>query len=637
MVIKQNAFYRMMAQMFACVVGASAAGKSLLSALAGLGLLTHNQYASAVSLCMNELLHAQGWLAGRSLLGRVSEVNNLRSPWHIDIYPTASHILSPGSALHWILFVGGLVVGSFLVVIFIMRNRTARIRRLADKTQQQLIRELDLQKRALDEHSILAITDNKGVINYVNDKFCKMTKYSREELIGKTYRVVNSGLHPKSFYEDFWQTITSGEVWQGEMCNRTKDGDLFWVETTIVPFQDEHGNIIQFVGVHTDITRSKQIELNLRQIEQKNRALIDQTYQFIGLLDPEGRVLDANHTALAFAGASMDDVYEKFFWETPWWSHSPVMQAYIRDMVNRAAQGEAVRTEVTHQDAQERVRIVDFSIRPIRNDDGNIKWLLPEGTDITEHVNTENELKKINDKLVSTNAELEQFVYTVSHDLKSPIVTQMGYIGCLKEDLDNGNYEQLAESVDRIEKATTRLKVSVDDLLELARIGRMNTEREAVRIGPLLQEVRADLAGVLAEKKVELVIDDSMPTVVVNRRRMFEIFENLIHNAIKYGCEENGGKISIGYEKIEAETRLFIRDEGPGIAPEYHEKVFGIFQRLNPGQTEGTGIGLTIVKRIMEEIGGRVWVESTPGEGATFWLAFPASTKPSSVSVRETA
>ncbi len=633
--MKQNAIYQMMAQMIACVVGAFAVGVSVLIGFAGLGLLSHIKYAFATNLCLNEMLHDS--LAGRSLWGRVSEVNSMGSPWHIDIYPTISHVLYSGSVFHWILLLGGLVVGLFLAIIFMMLKRTARIARLADKTQQQLIRELDLQKRALDEHSIVAITDGKGVINYVNDKFCKMTKFSREELIGKTYRVVNSGRHSKAFYDDFWETISSGEVWQGEVCNRAKDGSLFWVETTIVPLQDEHGNIIQYTGIHTDITKSKHIEMNLRQSEQKNRALIDQTYQFMGLLDIEGRVLDANRTALSFAGATMDDVYEKFFWETPWWAHSPVMQAYIRDMVNRAAQGEAVRTEVTHQDAQGQVRIVDFSIKPIRNEEGAITWLLPEGTDITEHVNTENKLKQINDKLVSTNAELEQFVYTVSHDLKSPIVTQMGYIGCLKEDLDNGNYEQLAESIDRIEKATTRLKISVEDLLELARIGRMNTDREAVKVGPLLQEVRADLAGILSEKKVELIVDDPMPTVVVNRRRMSEIFENLIHNAIKYGCDENGGTVHIGCDQTEEETRLFIRDQGPGIAPEYHHKVFGIFQRLNPSQTEGTGIGLTIVKRIMDEVGGRVWVESTPGEGATFWLAFPVTSKPTSVPVRETA
>jgi hypothetical protein len=272
-----------------------------------------------------------------------------------------------------------------------------------------------------------------------------------------------------------------------------------------------------------------------------------------------------------------------------------------------------------HKDGTE--VLVDIALKPTKGTHGN--GVLVTVMDISVMRQNQAKLEELNTVLQSKNAELEQFVYSVSHDLKSPIVTQIGYIGCLREDLSEGKVDQALESVDRIEKATNRLKACVDDLLELARIGRVQTERELVAIGPMLNNLREGLSEVLSQANAELILDEPLPTVMVNRQRMLEVFENLIHNAIKYACDADGGTIHVGSEQDELETRLYVRDNGPGIAPEYQTKVFELFQRLDPGHAEGTGIGLTIVKQIMAEVGGRVWIESTPGEGASFWLAFP--------------
>ena len=383
-----------------------------------------------------------------------------------------------------------------------MRERVAAEHRLeeANLKLRQAVQELDMQRKALDEHAIVAITDRAGVITYVNDKFCEISGFDREELIGQTHRVINSGRHDRGFFTRMWQTITSGEVWHGEICNCAKDKSLYWVDTTIVPFTNEQGEITQYVAIRADTTERKL-------------------------------------------------------------------------MMQR-------QSEVNEQ------------------------------------------LRGLKETLEKKNAEMEQFVYSVSHDLKSPIVTQIGYVGCLKEDLAEGNYGQAADSVSRIEKATDRLRACVDDLLELARIGRTNTERTPVAIGPLLKDLRDDLAGVMSRRHVELTIDTPMPTVQANPVRLAEVFENLVNNAVKYGCAESGGRIHIGCEEEGGEVRLYVRDHGPGIPEAYHDKVFGLFQRLEPNKAEGTGIGLAIVKRIMDEHGGRVWIESTQGQGATFWLAF---------------
>lgn len=263
---------------------------------------------------------------------------------------------------------------------------------------------------------------------------------------------------------------------------------------------------------------------------------------------------------------------------------------------------------------------VEIGLSPVHMPEGD--FVLSAIVDITERQHAEDEIRTINKDLLDKNREMEQFVYTVSHDLKSPIVTIMGFLGMLREDLDEGNREDVLDSVQRIERATNRMSELIDDLLELSRIGRVRAEPEPVNFNELVAAIADDLQERIEAAGAQIDIQPGMPNVLVDRKRFVDVFENLLTNALKYGCTNELPRIEIGHVEDTDRTRFFVRDHGYGIDPEYHSRIFGLFQRLDNGK-EGTGVGLAIVARVVEVHGGSVWVESSPGNGATFWIALP--------------
>ena len=230
-------------------------------------------------------------------------------------------------------------------------------------------------------------------------------------------------------------------------------------------------------------------------------------------------------------------------------------------------------------------------------------------------------------ELQRKNLELEQIVYVVSHDLKSPLVTMRGFVGVMKEDLAAGEIDQLQDSLDRVERASGRMAGLIEDLLQLSRVGRIACHPEEVDVVNVVSGLGEELAPRLDEAGASLQIQADLPQARADRQRLTQVFENLLTNAIKYGCERPDSRIVVGGEQVNGAVRYFVRDFGEGIAPKYHEKIFGLFERLHTDR-EGTGVGLAIVSRIMEVHGGRVWVESQVGAGATFWIELPTESRP---------
>jgi len=259
----------------------------------------------------------------------------------------------------------------------------------------------------------------------------------------------------------------------------------------------------------------------------------------------------------------------------------------------------------------------------------NSVYKLPSGeivvvySDETARRRAEEERERLIAELESKNAELERFTYTVSHDLRSPLVTISGFLGVLKQDAMAGNAEAMEEDVTFISKAAGKMEQLLDELLDLSRIGRRDNPAEEIALADLAQEVVSMTLGKLGDRGIRVEISADLPIVFGDRLRLWEVLQNLVDNAASFMGDQPRPRIEIGSRRDREETVCYIRDNGMGIDPAYHEKVFGLFDRLDP-KGEGTGVGLAIVKRIVEVHGGRIWVESEGlGQGATFCFTIP--------------
>lgn len=237
------------------------------------------------------------------------------------------------------------------------------------------------------------------------------------------------------------------------------------------------------------------------------------------------------------------------------------------------------------------------------------------------------ERQKLIAQLESNNAELERFTYTVSHDLRNPLVTIKGFLGMLDKDIRDNRQDRIQSDFQRIAGATDKMDTLLTDLLELSRIGRIVNPPMEIDTVRLIQDALDNLDARLRSKNITMQIASTFPDLYGDRTRLREVFENLIDNAVKYSSTQSSPLIEIGTRQAKNEAIIFIKDNGIGIEERYQTRIFALFEKLNPN-IEGTGIGLALVKRIVEVHGSRVWVESEGlGKGSTFCFTIPDTRK----------
>lgn len=375
------------------------------------------------------------------------------------------------------------------------------------------------------------------------------------------------------------------------------------------------------------------------------RIILDAMYQFLGLLDVDGTVLEINRAALEGAGICLDEVIGKPFWEARWWAISEEARNRVRSMVEQARNGEFVRCDIEiFGDLQGKKSIfVDFSLTPIRDDAGRVAFLLPEGRNITEKIAIEAELTRKNGELQLALEKLREidgfktkFFANVSHELRTPLALILGPVDqMLRESEQLGERERFRLTT--IKRNAQSLHQQVNDLLDLARIDaqQMPLAYVCVNVVALLREVAAGFAAAAEERAISLIIEGADELQAdVDRAKFARVLANLLSNAFKF--TPAGGRICCSISRVANDRFLLsVQDNGPGVPPPMKQQIFDRFAQGQGGLSGiGSGLGLNIVKEFVELHFGTVVVLDAPGGGAIFQVEMPKRA-PNGVFVRE--
>jgi PAS domain S-box-containing protein len=525
-------------------------------------------------------------------------------------------VLHKDLSWRWIETVGSNLLAEPDVQAIVVNYRDITERVQAEEQLRKLSRAIEQSPTSV------MITDLTGALEYVNPKFTEVTGYTLEEVRGMNPRFLKSGEMSPEEYRQLWESIKAGGEWHGELHNKKKNGELFWESASISPVLDEHGVVTHYVAIKEDVTASKRAEAELRL----RTRLIDLAHDAILIRQPGNVISYWNNGAERIYGWTKDQALGQISHELLK-SQFPERLAEIDATLLREGtwEGELVRVRADGQ-------LVVISSRWVIDRNGHERGAMPIleiSSDITARKRVEEVLRCLNgelarqaSQLARSNRELEQFAYVASHDLQEPLRMVASYLELVAERykgrLDEKADKFIAYAVD----GATRMKRLIDDLLGYSRVSTRAQPAEVIDVGAALEEATKNLGKVIAEKEA-VVTWDVLPTVVVNRTHLVQLFQNLIGNALKF-CVELP-RIHVGAQRDEQAWVFSVRDNGIGIAPEHRERIFQIFQRLHGrDKYAGTGIGLAICKKIVEQYGGRIWVESQPGKGSTFFFTLPA-------------
>ncbi|MDD2685454.1 MAG: response regulator [Gallionella sp.] len=536
----------------------------------------------------------------------------------------------------------GHVVGSLVSFHDISRQleADAKIQQQQNELQQAYERlqgtltELEFQKFALDQHAIVSATTPDGKITYVNQRFSDISQYAQDELLGRDHRLLNSGFHPREFFAEMWRTIARGEIWQGEVKNRRKDGSYYWVDATIVPFMDEQGKPLRYVSIRTDISKRKEHEEQLSKSETRLRTLFESTSDAVMLLDERG-FFDCNPATLAMFGCASKQEFctrHPADLSPPTQPDGDSMQLAGQHIAHAMAQGRS-HFEWIHRRADNGQTFdAEVLLNAMLLDGKTI--LQATVRDITERKRAERELNQAKEAAEQASRVKSDFLANMSHEIRTPM---NGIIGMTELALDTELTHEQAEYLALVKSSAYSLLGIVNDILDFSKIeaGRMDIENIDFSLELMLRDTMKSLAVRAHQKHLELLLHvapDVPDRLVGDPGRLRQVIVNLVGNAIKF-TEQGEIEVSVQCKSAarngQAELRFSVRDTGIGIPKEKFKTVFESFSQADTSTTRkygGTGLGLTISSQLIELMGGRIGLESEVGQGSTFYFNLTLST-----------
>ena len=485
-------------------------------------------------------------------------------------------------------------------------------------------RALDNQKFALDQHAIVSMTDLNGAITYANDRFCEISGYARSELLGANHRIVKSGRHSEAFFTELWRTLTEGRVWHGEVCNRHKSGTEYWVDATIVPLLGKDGLPEQYIGIRTNITARKAVEAQLAEQLNFVEVLLEATPTAIYLKDRSGRYIRFNRAFEELFGIVRSRWFGKTVFELVPGDTATMMHQKDLELFER---GEIQTYEATFTNRKTGVvREGLYWKAPLTNERGEITGLVGTILDVTERNRVNTELRDAKTQAEVANKAKSDFLANMSHEIRTPM---NGVIGMTDLVLDTALNEAQREYLNVVKSSAQALMVILNDILDFSKIeaGKLHIENIEFSPSGVIQDIlkavvaRAEKKGLTVSNK----LDSGLPeTMRGDPGRIRQVLTNLCDNAIKFTAE---GGITIEARSTHLagtefdELHLSVRDTGIGIPANKLGSIFAAFTQADTSTTRqygGTGLGLTICARLVELMGGKIWVESESGQGSVF-------------------
>lgn len=506
--------------------------------------------------------------------------------------------------------------------------------------EKELLEKIGQQTMALHESAIVAVTDQRGVIKEVNQKFCKISGYSREELIGRTHSILNSGYHPKEFFVNLWSTILSGNIWRGEIANKDKSGQIYWVDSTIVPYKDQSGNITDFISIRFDITDKKKADLELKKALELQRSVLESAMFAVIATDINGRIIYFNQEAERILKYKSSEVVGIF---TPELFHDKdevVKRAEILSQelgkvispgfgvfIEKAKKGETEELEWTYI-AKDRTRVpVQLSVKALKDEAHNVVGFIGFAIDISEKKALQNLLDQERALLLNSSkmATLGEMAAGIAHEINNPLAVINGKAAKAIDQIKKNNYdvEKIKSDLMKIEETSLRIAKIIKGLKTFSR----GSESDPL-VKENLTNIINDTFELISEKfknnniKIE-ILGDTDCNINCRPGQISQVLMNLIGNSFDAVEGKSSPWVKLYIEKKDSSVVIKVVDSGKGIPKEIVEKIMQPFFTTKV-VGKGTGLGLSISKGLIEEHGGQFWYDYQ-AENTTFVIHLPLS------------